>query len=157
MKSEEKCILGFRGNGPARLIPSRNPKLGKESDGFPFQSAPTSVKLLSAYKIIQVAGGDGHSLAGGDGHSLAMTTSGKVFAWGASACGQLGLSKIEEKPKDSEGYPYHPEPHLIESLGELIVVMVACGDVHSAALTSDGIVLTWGGRGCGKWGTRTPL
>ena len=130
--------------GQLGLSPVEITKLGKDSDGFPFQSAPTSVKLLSAYKIIQVAGGDGHSLA--------VTTSGKVFAWGASACGQLGLSKIEEMPKDSEGYPYHPEPRLIESLGELIVVMVACGDAHSAALTSDGIVLTWGGGGCGQLG-----
>lgn len=130
--------------GQLGLSPRQISKLGKDSDGFPFRSTPAPVKFLSAYKIIQVAGGDGHSLA--------VTTNGKVFAWGASACGQLGLSKIEEMPKDSEGYPYHPEPRLIEGLGELIIIMVACGDAHSAALTTDGIVLTWGGGGCGQLG-----
>lgn len=130
--------------GQLGLSPHEISKLDKDSDGFPFRSIPSPVKLLSAYKIIQVAGGDGHSLA--------VTTNGKVFAWGASACGQLGLSKIEEMPKDSEGYPYHPEPRLIEGLGDLIIIMVACGDAHSAALTSDGVVLTWGGGGCGQLG-----
>lgn len=130
--------------GQLGLSPSEILKLNKDSDGFPYQNTPTPVKALSAYKICQVAGGDGHSLA--------VTNNGKVFAWGASACGQLGLSKIEEMPKDSEGYPYHPEPRLIESLGDLIIIMVACGDAHSAALTSDGIVLTWGGGGCGQLG-----
>jgi alpha-tubulin suppressor-like RCC1 family protein len=130
--------------GQLGLSPEEIEKLNKDSDGFPFQSIPTVVQSLSCHKIVQVAGGDGHSLA--------VTTNGKVYAWGASACGQLGLSKIEEMPKDSEGYPYHPEPRLIEGLGELIIIMVACGDAHSAALTSDGIVLTWGGGGCGQLG-----
>lgn len=130
--------------GQLGLSPEEIEKLNKDSDGFPFQSTPSPVIALSPYKIVQVAGGDGHSLA--------VTTNGRVYAWGASACGQLGLSKIEEMPKDSEGYPYHPEPRLIEGLGELIIIMVACGDAHSAALTSDGIVLTWGGGGCGQLG-----
>jgi alpha-tubulin suppressor-like RCC1 family protein len=130
--------------GQLGLSPIEITKLAKDSDGFPFQSIPASVKTLNLLKIVQVAGGDGHSLA--------VTNNGKVYAWGASACGQLGLSKIEEMPKDSEGYPYHPEPRLIESLGDLVIIMVACGDAHSAALTSDGLVLTWGGGGCGQLG-----
>lgn len=52
-------------------------------------------------------------------------------------------------PIDFEGYPYQPEPRLITGLLEWQIVLIACGDAHTAVLTSDGMVLTWGGGGCG--------
>ena len=118
--------------------------LPRDNDGFPFQPVPGLVKGLTTYRISQVAGGDGHSVA--------VTATGKVLVWGASACGQLGLSSMSEMPTDAEGYPYQPEPKLVEELRDYRVVQVACGDAHTVALTGDGLVFSWGGGGCGQLG-----
>jgi len=116
--------------------------LPKDNEGFPFQPEPVQISSLN--KIAQIAGGDGHSLA--------VTSNGQVLAWGASACGQLGLKSIDQMPKDSEGYPYHPQPKIVKALRGFKIVLVACGDAHSAALSNEGSVFTWGGGGCGQLG-----
>ena len=47
-----------------------------------------------------------YQIAGGDGHTVAVDIKGNVYSWGASACGQLGLSSMKDLPTDIEGYPY---------------------------------------------------
>ena len=131
--------MGQLGYSPAEVA-----ELPRDSDGFPFQPQPGLLRGLANYRITQVAGGDGHSVA--------VTASGRVLVWGASACGQLGLSDMNEMPTDAEGYPYQPEPKLVEDLQDYRIVQVACGDAHTVALTADGLVFSWGGGGCGQLG-----
>jgi alpha-tubulin suppressor-like RCC1 family protein len=130
--------------GQLGLCPKEVSTLPRDSEGYPYQPTPISVKSLRGCRVTQVSGGDGHSLA--------VTTSGRIYSWGASACGQLGLQDIKEMPTDAEGYPYQPEPRLIETLMGINIVQVACGDAHSVALSSDGMIYSWGGGGCGQLG-----
>mgnify|MGYP001184691533 FL=1 len=70
---------------------------------------------------------------------MALTVDGKVFSWGEGDDGKLGhCSRLScEKPR------------LIEALKAKRVRDVACGSSHSAAITSNGELYTWG---CGEYG-----
>jgi alpha-tubulin suppressor-like RCC1 family protein len=116
----------------------------KDADGYPFLTTPTAVGgNLQRYAQV----------AGGDGHSAAVTSQGRLFTWGASACGQLGHTDMDHTmPKDVENYPYQPVPRMVKALGGMYVVAVACGDAHTVVLTSTGAVYSWGGGGCGQLG-----
>lgn len=130
--------------GQLGLCPKELASLPRDIEGYPYQPTPTPIKSLRGCRIVQVSGGEGHSLA--------VSGSGRVYAWGASACGQLGLQDIKEMPTDAEGYPYQPEPRVIEALMEIFIIQVACGDAHSVALSIDGRLYSWGGGGCGQLG-----
>ncbi|KAK0092550.1 hypothetical protein PV326_001178 [Microctonus aethiopoides] len=73
-------------------------------------------------------------------HSLAVTNNG-VYSWGGSQYGQLGLGEVLQTPN----------PELIISLAQEIVVDVAAGQYHSVILTMDGRVFSWG------WGVHGQL
>ncbi len=64
----------------------------------------------------------------GDAHSMALTTTGRLYGWGAAACGQLGAENGKPLPKDSEGSPYQPVPSLITSLSKHVIVAMSCGE-----------------------------
>ena len=110
----------------------------------PFSFLPIQINFLSSKNII--------SISAGDGHSVCVGKDGKVYSWGASACGQLGLDEIEPLPKDSEGYPFQPSPIPISLLSPARIREVACGDAHTLALSVDGKIFSWGGAGCGQLG-----
>jgi regulator of chromosome condensation len=59
---------------------------------------------------------------------------GDVFCWGSNDFGMLG---------HGEGEPERSRPARVD-LGEARAVQVACGGMHTVALTADGAVLTWG-------------
>ncbi|CAE6917531.1 HERC3, partial [Symbiodinium sp. CCMP2456] len=118
--------------------------LPKDQDGYPYE--PTA-GLIKAFKRIKVC-----QIAGGDGHTAAVTVHGKLYSWGASACGQLGHCDTEHMPKDVEGYPYQPVPLLVHSLQDVCIVQIACGDAHTVALSREGALYSWGGGGCGQLG-----
>ena len=73
-------------------------KLPKDREGCPYQPYPLEIEQLRHIGIREVAAGDGHTIA--------VSSDGSVYAWGASACGQLGLSTTRDLPTDNEGYPY---------------------------------------------------
>lgn len=118
--------------------------LPKDQDGYPYEPAAGLIKAFERTKICQIAGGDGHTAA--------VTIHGKLYSWGASACGQLGHSDTEHMPKDVEGYPYQPVPLLVESLQDVCIVQISCGDAHTVALSREGLLYSWGGGGCGQLG-----
>ncbi|KAF1782972.1 Regulator of chromosome condensation 1/beta-lactamase-inhibitor protein II [Phytophthora cactorum] len=66
-------------------------------------------------------------VACGRHHTLVLTSSG-IYAWGSNIYGQLGL-----------GYPHQWLP-----VDGMLVLDIACGDVHSVALTAAGQVFTFG-------------
>jgi len=116
----------------------------KDQDGYPYQPTASLVKAFEKTRICQISGGDGHTTA--------VTVHGTLYSWGASACGQLGHSDTDNMPKDVEGYPYQPVPLLIESLQDVCIVQIACGDAHTVALSREGLLYSWGGGGCGQLG-----
>ena len=77
------------------------------------------------------------SIAAGYSHSLALTTDGKVYAWGGNFTGQLGLGTIGFGTEE-----YYPT--LITALSNITVSSIAGGNYHSLALTTDGKVYAWG-------------
>ncbi|XP_032805642.1 putative E3 ubiquitin-protein ligase HERC4 isoform X1 [Petromyzon marinus] len=81
-------------------------------------------------------------LAAGKAHSLALTCSGAVFAWGRNNFGQLGLSDEIDKCY----------PALLKSLRTQKVVYICCGEDHTAILTKEGGVFTFGAGGYGQLG-----
>lgn len=114
----------------------------KDKDGYSYSSVPIGLTCLKHLRICWVSAGDGHTVS--------VSKNGMVFSWGASACGQLGLERIENMPKDAEGYPYQPFPMQIKLLSNIKIKEISCGDAHSIALTGDGKLYSWGGAGCGQ-------
>ncbi|XP_048365977.1 E3 ISG15--protein ligase HERC5-like isoform X2 [Sphaerodactylus townsendi] len=76
-------------------------------------------------------------IAAGGSHSLAVSLSGSVYSWGKNAFGQLGLGHTEDK--------YFPT--YVNALEHKKTVFISCGGEHTAILTKDGLVCTFGA-GC---------
>ncbi|XP_020773412.1 probable E3 ubiquitin-protein ligase HERC3 [Boleophthalmus pectinirostris] len=102
--------------------------LGK---GEPSKLLPQPLKSLAGIPLAQIT-------AGGD-HSFALSLSGGVFGWGKNRAGQLGLND-----KQDRAVPCH-----IKFLRSQKVVYISCGEEHTAALTKDGGLFTFGD---GSWG-----
>ena len=103
--------------------------------------------------VIQVQIPDGEVIkyiAAGRYHSLAVTTEGKVYAWGLNNYGQLGInSQINTST-----------PTLVRALNNAgaqltDIIMVAAGETWSMALTNTGSVYTWGRNDLGQVGDNT--
>ncbi|XP_064416303.1 probable E3 ubiquitin-protein ligase HERC6 isoform X3 [Latimeria chalumnae] len=106
--------------------------LGKES----YPLVPQCVKSLAGIPLAQVAAGGAHSFA--------LSLSGSVFGWGKNNAGQLGLGKVGENGQF--------KPYKVVLLGGAGVTYICCGDEHTAALTKDGSIYTFGSGSCGQLG-----
>jgi len=106
----------------------RDGQLGHGDWGSP--RVPHLVKALQGKDVIQVACGEYHSAA--------LTGTGEVYTWGDGGDGQLGHGDWRTK-----GYRLS-QPRLVKSLSGKGVTSIACGEYHSAALSADGVVYTWG-------------
>ncbi|KAG8223094.1 hypothetical protein J437_LFUL002042, partial [Ladona fulva] len=83
------------------------------------------------------------SSKGSDGHSLALTEDGQVYSWGDGDYGKLGHGNlsIQKLPKPITG-----------SLSGKVVKTIHAGYRHSAAVTEDGELYTWGEGDYGRLG-----
>ncbi|XP_076831350.1 putative E3 ubiquitin-protein ligase HERC3 isoform X2 [Brachyhypopomus gauderio] len=99
--------------------------------GEPNSLSPQPLKSLCGIPLAQIS-------AGGD-HSFALSLSGAVFGWGRNNAGQLGLDDEQDR-----AVPCH-----IKFLRSQKVVYISCGEEHTAALTKDGGLFTFGN---GLWG-----
>mmetsp|Transcript_29055 Transcript_29055/g.41088 ORF Transcript_29055/g.41088 Transcript_29055/m.41088 type:complete len:593 (-) Transcript_29055:1722-3500(-) len=104
--------------------------LGDTSD----QDEPTYVDALRGVGVRQIACGSGHTVV--------LTIDGEVYTWGRGDDGRLGHG--------DNGWKY--VPRITQSLAGQVVVQVTCGSYHTAAVTGNGDLYTWGGGMYGKLG-----
>ncbi|KAL9851152.1 putative E3 ubiquitin-protein ligase HERC4 isoform 1-T1 [Geothlypis trichas] len=97
-------------------------------------SEPQLVERLKGVPLAQIA-------AGGD-HSMCVSLSGAVFSWGKNSSGQLGLG--DTKDRDCPTY--------VGALEHWKTVFISCGADHTAVLSKEGLVCTFGAGGCGQLG-----
>ncbi|MEU7023832.1 Ig-like domain repeat protein [Streptomyces sp. NPDC046203] len=91
------------------------------------------------------AGTQATAIAAGGSHSLALTSDGRVLAWGSNYLGQLGDGTTTQR--NTPVYTLLPADTQITAL--------AAGDYQSLALTSDDHVLAWGQNSAGQLGDGT--
>ncbi|XP_053163447.1 probable E3 ubiquitin-protein ligase HERC4 isoform X4 [Hemicordylus capensis] len=111
-------------------------KHGQLGLGYEFkkQTSPQLIKSLLGIPFAQIAAGGAHSFV--------LTLSGAVFGWGRNKFGQLGLND------ENDRYV----PNLLKSLRSQKIVYISCGEDHTAALTKEGGVFTFGAGGYGQLG-----
>ncbi|XP_061053783.1 probable E3 ubiquitin-protein ligase HERC4 isoform X5 [Eubalaena glacialis] len=98
------------------------------------QASPQLIKSLLGIPFMQIAAGGAHSFV--------LTLSGAIFGWGRNKFGQLGLND------ENDRYV----PNLLKSLRTQKIVYICCGEDHTAALTKEGGVFTFGAGGYGQLG-----
>ncbi|CAK6973243.1 uncharacterized protein LOC128359488 [Scomber scombrus] len=96
--------------------------------------SPQHLRSLSSIPLVQIA-------AGGE-QSFALSVSGGVFSWGRNDCGQLGLGDTTDR--------HTPNP--VHSLDMKKTIHISCGKDHTAILTKDGVVFTFGSGQYGQLG-----
>ena len=84
-------------------------------------------------------------VSAGTSHSAAVTASGKLYTWGVAEHSRLGHP--DAAPSDRE-----LEPRCVEALAGMEVVAVGAGYHHTAAVTAEGFVYTFGSGDHGKLG-----
>lgn len=89
---------------------------------------PHQLPVLHQYVVKKVA------VHSGGKHALALTLDGKVFSWGEGEDGKLGHGNRTTLDK----------PRLVEALRAKKIRDIACGSSHSAAISSQGELYTWG-------------
>ncbi|XP_067105977.1 probable E3 ubiquitin-protein ligase HERC3 isoform X1 [Osmerus mordax] len=102
--------------------------------GAPSSLTPQPLTSLCGIPLAQIS-------AGGQ-HSLALSLSGAVFGWGNNQAGQLGLNDQQDR-----AVPCH-----VKFLRSQKVVYISCGEDHTAALTKDGGIFTFGDGSSGQLG-----
>ncbi|KAM7021691.1 putative E3 ubiquitin-protein ligase HERC4 [Passerculus sandwichensis] len=95
---------------------------------------PQLVERLKGIPLAQIAAGGAHSIC--------VSLSGAVFSWGKNSFGQLGLG--DTKDRDCPTY--------VGALEHWKTVFISCGADHTAVLSKEGLVCTFGAGGCGQLG-----
>ncbi|XP_074886416.1 putative E3 ubiquitin-protein ligase HERC3 isoform X1 [Buteo buteo] len=95
---------------------------------------PQLVERLQGISLAQIAAGGAHSAA--------VSLSGAVYSWGKNDFGQLGLR--DTKDRDCPSY--------IGALEHWKTVFISCGADHTAVLSKEGLVCTFGAGGAGQLG-----
>ncbi|XP_077073484.1 putative E3 ubiquitin-protein ligase HERC4 isoform X1 [Siphateles boraxobius] len=100
-------------------------------------STPQVIQSLQGVPFAQISAGGAHNFG--------LTLSGAVFGWGRNKFGQLGLSDNDDRNF----------PALLKTLRSQRVIYICCGEDHTAALTKEGGVFTFGAGGYGQLGHNT--
>ncbi|KAG7391723.1 hypothetical protein PHYPSEUDO_003798 [Phytophthora pseudosyringae] len=99
---------------------------------------------------------------------IALTGTGTLYAWGLAESGRLGLllramrkGDIENEELFQSGYDgarqksyqFVQDPEVVSTLIFKEITHISCGDDHSAAVSGDGALYSWGSGRDGKLGT----
>ncbi|NXC67493.1 HERC5 ligase, partial [Anhinga anhinga] len=95
---------------------------------------PQVVKRLKGLSLAHIAAGGAHSAA--------VSLSGAVYSWGKNDFGQLGLGDTEDRAC----------PSYVGALEHWKTVFISCGADHTAVLSKEGLVCTFGAGGDGQLG-----
>ncbi|NXT04954.1 HERC5 ligase, partial [Prunella fulvescens] len=95
---------------------------------------PQLVERLKGIPLAQIAAGGAHSTA--------VSLSGAVFSWGKNSFGQLGLGDTQDRDC----------PTYVGALEHWKTVFISCGADHTAGLSKEGLVCTFGAGGSGQLG-----
>lgn len=87
--------------------------------------------------------------AAGVTFSLVLSESGRVYAFGSGEKGQLGNGRTGEHivSAGKVAFDVESEPVLVRGMDGKKIVQIACGQQHSIALDSEGLVFVWGYNG----------
>lgn len=108
----------------------------------PTTEEPIRVETLCKFHVATVSVGNTHTAA--------ITDKGKVYAWGSCWSGQLGLGEAKRAGvKDKRLQLCFPIPTIVEALQHKRITRVSCGAVHTAVVSADGQLFTFG---CGDGG-----
>ena len=111
-----------------------SPWLGDETDRKLNTNTCTTAAVSASSSCTLHDNPEWTQLACGTYHTAALTKRGEVFTWGYHYDGQLGHG-------DDKGCKHIPTK--VASLDGVIIVKIACGVRHMAALTDKGELLTW--------------
>ncbi|KAL8475902.1 hypothetical protein ACS0TY_028533 [Phlomoides rotata] len=81
----------------------------------------------------------------GEYHTAAISENGEVYTWGLGSMGQLGHCSLQSGDKELL-------PRRVVALDGIVIKDVACGGVHTCALTEKGALYAWGGGQAGQLG-----
>jgi alpha-tubulin suppressor-like RCC1 family protein len=123
----EVFVLGSNEYGQCGTNPERDATFKK-----PFKIQRFTVENNCQVKVLSC----------GFSHVLAATTEGKLYAWGANDCGQLGNGR--------KNAIY--EPTLVDAFKRSRVLFCACGDDYSAVINENEELLTFGSHEKGRLG-----
>ncbi|GAM28582.1 hypothetical protein SAMD00019534_117580 [Acytostelium subglobosum LB1] len=90
------------------------------------QTTPRVIQSMTSHWVTQVSCGEKHTIC--------LTKNGKVFTWGSSEYGQLGLGDTHR----------NCQPMLVTTLDKYHIIQIACGSSHNAVLTNHREVLVFG-------------
>uniref|UniRef100_UPI0037E73551 probable E3 ubiquitin-protein ligase HERC6 n=1 Tax=Semicossyphus pulcher TaxID=241346 RepID=UPI0037E73551 len=107
--------------------------LGKD---VALQHTPVLVTALTGVAVTQISAGATHTFF--------LTLPGLVYCCGANKSGQLGLNRVDEKGSFNICE--------VPALRPLDISFISCGEAHSAVLTKDGKVYTFGEGSHGQLG-----
>jgi len=107
----------------------RNGRLGVGDTGSRLVPARVGAEgAFGACKVLMVACGNAHTIS--------VTEEGELWAWGHGKGGRLGHNDERDR--------LAPERVGAELLGGVKIVTAACGTHHSAAVSEEGALYTWG-------------
>ncbi|MES2737132.1 MAG: choice-of-anchor D domain-containing protein [Verrucomicrobiota bacterium] len=91
-------------------------------------------------------------IAAGTTYSMALDSTGKVYTWGLGTNGQLGDNTAVSKSVPVAVDTTTPIGLVANPLNGKTVVAISAGAAHAAALTSEGMLGTWGVNSSGQLG-----
>lgn len=113
-----------------------------EYGGKAVTEEPVHVAVLHSTHIVTVSVGNTHTAA--------ITDKGRLYTWGSCWSGQLGLGESRRAGvKDKHLQLCFPTPTIVEALHSKWIRRVSCGAVHTAVVSAEGQLFTFG---CGDGG-----
>jgi hypothetical protein len=98
----------------------------------------------STIRIVQVSAGGGLVHVA---HTLLLTDDGRVLSFGTGQYGQLGHGW-----QAGRQLPDETRPRYVDALQHTRIICISAGELHSAAVSDDGNLYTWGDSFCGQCG-----